>query len=93
MDHIYRNRMALAASGKSYFTTTSKLQVRNMVLNTIAHPDVVEPHRWCVDKLLYKKRFHYYTIGRHGTTALATNHICVVVRKSNNHIITAYPIL
>ena len=92
MDHIYRNHMALAASGKLYFTTTSKLQVRNMVSNTIAHPDVVEPHQWCVDKLLYKKHFHY-TIGRHGTTALATNHICVVVRKSNNHIITAYPIL
>ena len=92
MEHIYRNHMAPAASGKSFFTSTSKVQVRNLVLNTVAHPDVVEPHRWCADKLLYKKRFHY-TIGQHGTTALPSDRICVVVRKSNNHIITAYPIL
>ena len=41
MDHIYRNHMAPAASGKSYFTTTSRAEVRNLVLNTTAHPDVV----------------------------------------------------
>ena len=92
MDHIYRNHMAPAASGKSYFTTTSKVQVRNLVLCTVAHPDVVEPHRWCAEKLLYKKRFAN-TNGLHGTTGLSTNRICVVVRKSNNYIITAYPIL
>ena len=92
MEHIYRNHMAPAASGKSFFTVSSRVEVRNLVLNTVAHPDVVEPHRWCADKLLYKKHFHN-NIGRHGTTGLLTNHICVVVRKSNNHIMTAYPIL
>ena len=92
MEHIYRNHMAPAASGKSFFTASSRVKVRNLVLNTVAYPDVVEPHRWCADKLLYKKHYHK-SIRRHGTTGLPTNHICVVVRKSNNHIITAYPIL
>ena len=54
MEHIYKNYMLLAAGGKLFFTTTSKLQVRNMVLNTIAHHNVVEPNWWCADKLLYK---------------------------------------
>jgi len=92
MEHIFRNHMLPAAGGKSYFTTSSGIQVRNLVLSTVAHPDVVEPHRWCAEKLLYKKRFAN-TIGQHGTTGLSTNRICVAVRKSNNYIITAYPIL
>ena len=92
MEHIYRNDMAPAASRKSYFSTTSHNQVRNLVLNAIGHPDAVEPHRWCADKLLYKNRF-VSTIGHHGTTGLLTSRICVVIRKSNHHIITAYPIL
>ena len=54
MEHIYRNHMAPAASGKSYFSTTSRNQVRNLVLSAISHPDVGEPHRWCADKVLYK---------------------------------------
>ena len=44
MEHIYKNHMAPAASGKSYFSSTSREQVRNLVLNTIAHPDVDEQH-------------------------------------------------
>jgi len=36
MEHIFKNHMLHAASEKSVFTTTSKLQVRNMVLNTIS---------------------------------------------------------
>ena len=91
MEHIYKNHMLPAASRKSYFTTSSRTQVRNLVLNTIVHPAVVEPNQRCADKVLYKKRFAN-NIGRHGASGLDTNHICVV-RKSNNHIITAYPIL
>ena len=92
MNHIYENHMLPAASGKSFFTTSSRTQVRNLVLSAIAHPNVVEPQRWCPDKVLYKKRFAH-KIGRHGASGLDTNHICVVVRKSDNYIITAYPIL
>ena len=91
MEHIYRNHLAPAA-GKSFFATSGRTQVRNLVLTAIAHPDEVEPHQWCADKLLYKKPFPN-NIGRHGGSGLDTNHICVVVRKSNNYIIMAYPIL
>ena len=81
MEHIYKNHMLPPASGRSYFSSTSRNQVRNLVLNAIAHPDVVEPRQWCADKLLYKERFaNYNTIGQHGTTGLPTNQICVVVR-------------
>ena len=66
MEHIFRNHMLPAASGKSFFTTSSRVEVRNLILASVAHPDVVEPHRWCLDKLLYKKRFSK-NIGQHGT--------------------------
>ena len=87
MEHIFKNHMLPTASEKAFFLSRSQDQV----LNTIAQPDVVEPHWWCADKVLYKKHFAN-TIGRHGASGLDTNHIYVVVRKSNNHIITAYPL-
>ena len=37
MEHIFKNHMLPAASEKSFFTTTSKLQVRNKLLNTISY--------------------------------------------------------
>ena len=92
MDHIFKNHMLPAARGKSIFTTTSRDQVRNLFLNTIAYLDVVEPHRWCADKIICKKRFPS-NISRDGRTGCLTNRIFVVVRKSNNYMITAYPIL
>ena len=41
MEHIYRNHMAPAASGKSYFSTTSRNQVRNLVLSQFHTPMLV----------------------------------------------------
>ena len=40
MAHIFKNHMLPAASRKSFFTTTSWAEVRNLVLSTVA--DVVE---------------------------------------------------
>ena len=70
---------------KCFFIASSRVAVKGMISDTqlkLAHPHVIKPHRWCADMAIYQKSLPY-NIGYHGSTGLPTNQISVIVRNSN----------
>ena len=97
MKHIEKFHIRPSAPiGRSYFCFTDRdmkpTEVYDLIEKTKNKPDVIEPHKDDDDKIVLKKTFED-DIGRSGRNGALCNTIFVVLRKSNNCLITAYPIM
>ena len=84
--------MRSTVGGKSFFYSSTRVMVRKIISDVLAQPDVVERHRWCVKKSVYKKKFRS-PIGQDGLSGIPCHTVMVVFDNHKRDIVTAYPIL
>ena len=84
--------LPLAPIGSSYFLSVEVGIVNDLINKTVNYPDVVEPHRFDSKKIIKKKTFSF-NVGCHGLSGFFCRTVLVVVKKNDNTIVTAYPIM
>ena len=92
MQHVIDRHMHPVESGKSYFLSRDVSEVSNLITQTITNPDQVLIHKSDKYKRVYKKKFPYQT-GIHGKNGNSCFGVIAVKKTTDNHLITAYPVL
>ena len=91
MEHVIIRHMHPVKSGKSYFLSRDVIEVSNLVMQTITHPDQILSHKSDKYKRVKKKKFPYQT-GIHGCNSKPCYGVIVVEKTTDNRLITAYPV-
>ena len=92
MEHVIIRHMHPIKSRKSYFLSRDVIEVSNLVMQTITHPDQILTHKSDKYKRVKKKKFPYQT-GIHGCNSKPCYGVVVVEKTTDNRLITAYPVL
>ena len=92
VEDIIKKHTLPVQNGKSYYMSRDIKYLKNIILQTVANPDQRRRHQDNRRKSVLLKRYPEQ-IGIHGSTGRPCYAIVVILRNTNNQIITAYPSL
>ena len=91
-DHVYIRDMQGAPRDCSMFKSNDVEEVNDIINETVNYPDKIKAHRSDINRIVYIKKFKK-VVGLHGRTKKECKKVLVICSKTDNSIITAFPIL
>lgn len=91
-DHVYIRHMQGAPRDCSMFKSNDVEEVNDIMNETVNYPDKIKAHRSDINRIVYIKKFKK-VVGLHGVTKKECKKVLVIGSKTDNSIITAFPML
>lgn len=76
----------------SMFKSNDVEEVNDIINETVNYPDKIKAQRSDINRIVYIKKFKK-VVGLHGRTKKECKKVLVICSKTDNSIITAFPIL